>query len=106
VYRQLKAAGYDVEWVGEWPGDPGDEAILARAYRERRILVTLDNDFGELAIARGQRHSGILRLANLATRRQAAVCAHVLSLHGATLQSGAMITAAPGRLRIRRPESR
>jgi len=47
---ELEAAGHDVVWIGEWNEDPGDEEILARAYREGRILVTLDKDFGELAI--------------------------------------------------------
>jgi len=37
-------------WAGEWPEDPGDEEILERAHVEGRILVTLDKDFGELAI--------------------------------------------------------
>ena len=30
--------------------DPGDEEILATAYAEGRILITLDKDFGELAV--------------------------------------------------------
>ncbi|MFW6147662.1 MAG: DUF5615 family PIN-like protein [Thermodesulfobacteriota bacterium] len=33
-----------------WPEDPGDEEILARAHNKECILVTLDKDFGELAI--------------------------------------------------------
>jgi predicted nuclease of predicted toxin-antitoxin system len=47
----LQAAGHDVIWTGTWDVDPGDEEILARAYREERILITLDKDFGELAIS-------------------------------------------------------
>ena len=35
---------------GDWPTDPGDDDILTYAYQEDRILVTLDKDFGELAI--------------------------------------------------------
>ena len=38
-------------WFGDWSRDPGDEEILAIADQERRILVTLDKDFGELAVA-------------------------------------------------------
>jgi hypothetical protein len=33
---------------------PGDEAILARAAAEERVLVTLDKDFGELVIVRAR----------------------------------------------------
>ncbi len=49
----LESAGHDVVWVGDWPEDPGDEEILAHACSERRILVTLDKDFGELAVFHG-----------------------------------------------------
>ncbi|MGE3817623.1 MAG: DUF5615 family PIN-like protein [Nitrospiraceae bacterium] len=42
----LEAAGHDVVWAGAWDIDPGDDDILAQAYREGRVLVTLDKDFG------------------------------------------------------------
>ena len=60
--ERLRAAGHDVIWSGDWPVDPGDEEIMARALAEDRILVTPDKDFGELAIVRSQPHAGILRL--------------------------------------------
>lgn len=100
---ELAAAGHDAIWTGDWPEDPGDEEILARAYAEGRILVTLDKDFGELAIIRDTPHCGILRLVNIAARQQAAVCLHVIAQHGADLQAGAIVTAEPGRLRFRPP---
>jgi hypothetical protein len=49
----LTEAAHDVVWAGDWSEDPGDEAILARAGVEGRVLVTLDKDFGELAVVRG-----------------------------------------------------
>jgi predicted nuclease of predicted toxin-antitoxin system len=55
----LSAFGHDVVWSGSWPKDPGDMAIPAAAYSERRILVTLDKDCGELAILKGLPHSAI-----------------------------------------------
>ncbi len=100
----IAAAGHDVIWAGDWPQDPGDEEILAFAYSAQRVLVTLDKDFGELAILRGAPHCGILRLVNVAARQQAGVCLHVLNLHGQELQAGAIVTAERGRLRIRSPE--
>lgn len=101
--QQLEIAGHDAIWRGDLPEDPGDEEILSRAYNEGRILVTLDKDFGELAIVRGVPHCGIIRLVNLAARQQAEVCLQAISLHGQELQSGAIITAELGRLRIRNP---
>jgi len=100
----LESRGYDVVWAGDWPQDPGDEEILRRAHAEGRILVTLDKDFGELAVLQRRAHCGILRLVNIAARRQAGVCARVLHAHGAELMLGAIVTAEPGRLRIRLPE--
>ena len=104
VRTELVAAGYDVVWTGDWSEDPGDEEILATAYSERRVLVTLDKDFGELAIVRGTAHCGILRLVNLSTRQQATVCLRVLELYGNELASGAIVTAELGRVRIRPPD--
>ncbi|MCZ6635386.1 MAG: DUF5615 family PIN-like protein [bacterium] len=104
VCEALKAAAHDVIWAGDWPTDPGDDDILTYAYQEDRILVTLDKDFGELAIVHERPHCGIIRLVGFAARQQALVCLRVLAQHGPTLQSGALVTAEPGRLRIRPPE--
>ena len=99
--KELEDAGHDVLWAGAWAEDPGDEEILSLAQREGRILVTLDKDFGELAIVRGKPHAGILRLVNFSARTQASVCMRVLAKYGEELQSGAIVTVEPGKLRIR-----
>lgn len=104
VKTELINAGYDVIWSGDWDEDPGDEAILERAYQEKRILVTLDRDFGELAIIREIPHCGILRLVNLRIRQQPIVCLQVLERYGDELSSGAIVTAGIGRVRIRPAE--
>lgn len=104
VQKTLKDTGHDVVWAGEWPKDPGDEEILNTAISEHRVLVTLDKDFGELAIVRGIKHYGIIRLVNISATQQAVMCNHVLALHGSELESGALVSAEPGRLRIRLAE--
>lgn len=104
VAPALDAAGHDVVWAGDWASDPGDEAILARAYQEGRVLVTLDKDFGELAVRQGQPHRGIVRLVNLTTHEQASVCLVILDRHQRDLPAGAIITADRLRLRVRRPD--
>ena len=68
------------------------------------MLITLDKDFGELAVRRGVSHSGIVRLVNLATREQAGVCLIVLGGHQHQLAAGAIITAERTRLRVRLPD--
>lgn len=102
---ELEGAGHDVVWSGDWPEDPGDEEILARAYAEGRVLVTLDKDFGELAVVGQKPHCGIVRLVDIRSLRQGRVCLHVLQVHGPELSEGAIVTAEPGRLRIRPAES-
>lgn len=101
----LSSAGLDVVWTGDWERDPGDQEILAFAHREGRILVTLDKDFGELAIVLGHPHSGIVRLVGFRAREQAIACLRVLELHGADLVRGALVTVKPDRIRIRPPDA-
>jgi predicted nuclease of predicted toxin-antitoxin system len=105
VRQSLLDAGHDVVWCGDWDRDPGDDEILTQAYKSGRVLVTLDKDFGALAIRHGRPHAGILRLVNVSTQQQAAVCLRVLSLYGAMLQTGAIITAELERVRIRQSGS-
>lgn len=102
--KYLEDSGHDVEWAGNWPEDPGDKEILQRAQGEGRILVTLDKDFGEMAIVEGMRHSGILRLVDVPARQQGSVCTQIVERYGEELQSGAIVTVEPGRIRIRPPD--
>lgn len=101
IAAALKAAGHEVTWVGDWPADPGDEEILAFALKEGCAIVTLDKDFGELAVAFGRAHSGIIRLVNFPLSQHAAVCLAAITQHGTELSEGAIVTAEPGRLRLR-----
>ncbi|MGH8597576.1 MAG: DUF5615 family PIN-like protein [Gammaproteobacteria bacterium] len=97
----LAGAGHDVEHAGDWREDPGDSEILFRANRDKRILVTLDKDFGELAIVRGHAHAGIIRLVGVAARQQGRAIAAVLARCTDDLASGAIVTAEPTRIRVR-----
>ena len=98
---QFTAAGHDVIWSGDWPEDPGDEEILSRAHAQGRILLTLDKDFGELAVIRALPHSGIVRLVDISAKLQAAIGLSVLSKYGSELAAGAIVTVDRGRVRIR-----
>ena len=49
----LRGGGYDVEWVqGTCPGEE-DHDLLRLAVSERRVVLTFDKDFGELAFRAG-----------------------------------------------------
>lgn len=96
----LIAAGHDVESTADWPSDPGDAAVLAHAHRNAQVLITLDKDFGEIAIVRRQAHSGIVRLVTLRAEQQGAWAAEALSRYGDDLSVGAIVTVEPSRVRV------
>jgi putative transposase len=89
-------------WAGEWDEDPaGDEEILTRAYEEGRVLVTLDKDFGELAVVRRKPHTGIVRLVNFPARQQGVLALKILTHYAAELLSGAIVTVDSRKIRVR-----
>lgn len=101
----LRATGFDVEWVPADGADPGDEAVLARALTDGRILVTLDKDFGELVHVRGLPHAGILRLHGFPARDHADRIAEVVLQCGDELAAGSLVVVTPTRVRVRAPRS-
>ena len=74
---------------------------MAPANRESRILVTLDKDFGELAIAKRRPHSGIVRLVDILAREQGTYSLLVVERYHRELLDGAIITVQMDRIRIR-----
>jgi predicted nuclease of predicted toxin-antitoxin system len=103
---ELIAMGHDVVWAGDWPADPGDIEILQRAYDEQRVLVTLDKDFGELAVIERQPHCGIVRLVGIRAETQAPACRSAIERYASELATRAIVTVEPGRVRIRCGDSR
>jgi hypothetical protein len=49
----LRGLGHDVSWAVDLHASTNDEHILEVAGREKRVIITLDKDFGELAFRRG-----------------------------------------------------
>lgn len=101
VAPALVEAGHEVECVVDWSSDPGDEAILGHAKNAAQVVLTIDEDFGELAVVRAQPHSGIVRLVGFTAAQQANACLAILNHYAAELAEGALITAEPGRTRVR-----
>ena len=63
VARALRDEGYDVVRASEAGQSRADDyQILHKAISENRILITLDDDFGDWAILPLSVHSGVIRL--------------------------------------------
>jgi len=85
--------------------DPGDEAIIEMAARERRILITIDTDFGRL-VHGGAGHAGLIRLPDVPAAPRIHLLAEVLHRHADDVAAGAVITVKSGRVRISKTPTR
>ena len=58
----LLRLGFDVKWIPDYDCKMDDADLLAMSNTEKRILVTNDKDFGELAFLKKQNSVGIILL--------------------------------------------
>ena len=101
LVAHLRDRGHDVESTAEWPADPGDAEILAHAHAQGRVLLTFDKDFGELAVALGHPHGGIVRVLAMTLDQMKVRCEAALAAHQVELEAGGIVTIELGRTRIR-----
>lgn len=103
VVEALRRSGHDTAWVLVDAAGSSDEAVLARALREERVLLTFDKDFGALVFQRGATAScGILlfRMQPMAPEDLASWV--VSSLAVRTDWRGHFAVVESGRVRLRR----
>ena len=99
----LRSEGHDVFDAGDLERDPGDAALLEQAAAEGRILITLDNDFGELLFVRRAPHAGVIRLPDLPVNQRIILMAEVIRDHREAVERHALITIRGSRIRITYP---
>jgi predicted nuclease of predicted toxin-antitoxin system len=99
----LKSQGHDVLESRTLGPDPGDRELLEIASEQRRTLITIDTDFGELVYVDRVSHSGIIRLPDVPAQRRIKLMETVLREHFQDLEAGAIITVRGARVRISRP---
>jgi len=104
VASWLMQLGHDVVEVSQ--KDPGmsDNEILSWAVRERRIIITTDNDFEEMIWRQGKPHCGVLRLENLPRSERIVLLRDVFDCHSEDLESGAIVIALSTKFRVRKPQ--
>lgn len=99
--NELKKAGFEALWVPELGKDPGDEAILKKAFEENYVLITADKDFGDLIYVLGMPHPAVIRLVNVPVKEQGKILLTIIEKHKVDIENKAIITADRFRIRIR-----
>jgi predicted nuclease of predicted toxin-antitoxin system len=102
VVESLRSAGFDVVSVSATIAGVPDDAVLAAADVEGRILITEDRDFGEMVVRQrlGARGIVLLELDRLSNATEAALVTTVVTTHGDKL-AGNLLVIEPGRVRVR-----
>ena len=95
--------GYDVLRVGDVDPRMEDSRILRWAWREKRAVITTDQDFEEMVWREKKQHHGILRLENLPRVERLSLLEYVLHHHTQDLELGAIVIASSRKIRIRKP---
>ena len=101
--ESLSSAGHDVVEARTLGPDPGDRALLELAESQRRVLITIDTDFGELIYLHDVPHAGLVRLPDIPAEHRIALMAEVIARHGDALEERAVVTIRAGRVRISHP---
>ncbi len=103
VVGSLRDSGHDVVFAGDLDWGMPDINLLSVARQERRIIVTMDTDFGELVYHSQRPHAGVLllRMSDATRDEKIAVVQEILDRYGDQLP-GHFCVYRQGRLRIRR----
>jgi predicted nuclease of predicted toxin-antitoxin system len=102
IIERLRTEGFDITKAADVCPTADDEHVLGEAYRDGRVLITADKDFGELVVRFGQPTHGVINLAlgDLPAATRAEIAASRLSgLEDQLI--GNIVTVEPGRVRIR-----
>jgi predicted nuclease of predicted toxin-antitoxin system len=98
----LRASGHDVLESRLLGPDPGDLALLQRAAHEKRILITIDTDFGALIFANNVSHCGLVRLPDVSAEKRILIFKEIFARHASDLDAGAIVTVRGNRIRVSR----
>ena len=104
VVARLRADGWDVVWIAEVSPSLDDVDVLTLAFRDRRVLVTDDKDFGELVVREGRPHRGVLllRLGGMAVADRADLVSRLFASSASALVDAFTVVERDGSVRIRR----
>jgi predicted nuclease of predicted toxin-antitoxin system len=102
VIAELRGRGHDVNSVKESNPGTSDEAVLATAQTEQRLVLTHDKDFGELAFRYGLPATcGVLLIRLSGAGRQADIDQVLNVIDSREDWAGQFSVASRGRVRMR-----
>ena len=101
MYTMLTDLGHDVLSAREIDPRATDEALLALANGERRVLVTEDKDFGELVFVRRMEHPCVIRFVGMRVAEQVTAMRELIEHHAEAMRMRALIVVTQRRVRIR-----
>ena len=102
LHDLLEGLGHDVLSCPDVDPQAADEALLALARDEGRVLLTEDKDFGELVFVRRLPHPCIVRFVEMSVAEQVAAMRQLLERHAGALGAGAIVVVTREKVRIRR----
>lgn len=101
IVRALRAEGYDVLAVSEVTQRSDDRELIEQAYREKRILLTEDKDFGWLVFVSYVESAGVILVRFPGDARQTMVQMMQKLVHEQGEQLvGAFVVVQPGHVRV------
>ena len=103
IVRDLRAHGYDVLAVSEVTQRSDDRELIEQAYREKRVLLTEDKDFGWLVFVSREASAGVILVRFPGDARQTMVQAvrQLVREQGEQLES-VFVVVQPGHIRVSR----
>lgn len=102
VVERLRRDGHEVLYIAELEPGISDETVIQRANEQTAVLLTVDNDFGELAFRQKLIHHGVvlIRLSGLSNHTKSDLVADALRTRGAEFVD-AFTVISPGMIRVR-----
>ena len=97
----LTELGHDVRSARDGYAGASDRELLDLAYREERVLLTEDKDFGELVFSLRLPHPCIVRFDELTADEEAVAIRNLIEHHGTVMRQGAIMVVSGNRVRIR-----
>ena len=103
VFKFLQEKGFNIKHISFIGGGVADQDVLDMAWRQKRILLSVDKDFGELAFRAKKPSHGIVlyRLSGLSNREKAEIIFKVFNERKSEIENN-FVVVSKSQVRIRK----